>query len=88
MHFLMVFVIQNSQNRDGLAVQIKLDEIIRAVHGAKNKLIDLEDLSQEELEALRIEFARLGEEARKEDSKNPASARRRRLARKVSQPER
>ena len=62
--FLMVFVIQNSQNRDGLAVQIKLDEIIRAVRGAENKLIDLEDLSQEELEALRVEFARMGEEAR------------------------
>jgi len=41
--FLMVFIIQNSQNRDGLAVQIKLDEIIRSIHGAKNAMIDLED---------------------------------------------
>lgn len=72
--FLMVFVIQNSQNRDGLAVQIKLDEIIRAVRGAKNKLIDLEDLSQEELEALRLEFARMGEQAREQESE-PAARR-------------
>ncbi len=77
--FLMVFVIQNSQNRDGLAVQIKLDEIIRAVRGAENKLIDLEDLSQEELEALRVEFARMGEEARNNETR---SAGRKRPARK------
>src|SRR4051812_15866019 len=55
--FLMVFVIQNSQNREGLAVQIKLDEIIRAVHGAQNSMINLEDLPQEELEKLRLKFA-------------------------------
>lgn len=48
--FLMVFVIQNSQNRDGLALQIKLDEIIRALGNAKNTMIDLEDLSQGELD--------------------------------------
>ena len=58
--FLMVFVIQNSQNRDGLAVQIKLDEIIRAIHGAKNSMIDLEDLPQDELEKLRVDFAEVG----------------------------
>jgi len=62
--FLMVFVIQNSQNRDGLALQIKLDEIIRAVDAAQNTLIDLEDLPQKELEELRAEFATLGESAR------------------------
>lgn len=63
--FLMVFIIQNSQNRDGLAVQIKLDEIIRAVHGAKNSMIDLEDMPQEELEKLRVSFAAVGHKARR-----------------------
>ena len=63
--FLMVFVIQNSQNRDGMALQIKLDEIIRAVGAAQNSMIDLESLSHEELEDLRERFARLGQKARK-----------------------
>jgi low affinity Fe/Cu permease len=63
--FLMVFVIQNSQNREGLAVQIKLDEIIRAVHGAQNSMINLEDLPQEELEKLRLKFAVMAMKARK-----------------------
>lgn len=67
--FLMVFVIQNSQNRDSLAVQIKLDEIIRAVRGAENTLIDLEDLSQEELEELRLKFAGIGAAARNSPAK-------------------
>jgi low affinity Fe/Cu permease len=70
--FLMVFIIQNSQNREGLAVQIKLDEIIRAVHGAKNSLIDLEDLPQEELEKLRVKFATVAEKARKPPPKRRA----------------
>jgi low affinity Fe/Cu permease len=67
--FLMVFIIQNSQNRDGLAVQIKLDEIIRAVHGAKNSMIDLEDMPQEELEKLRVSFAVVGHKARRNPAK-------------------
>jgi low affinity Fe/Cu permease len=62
--FLMVFVIQNSQNRDGLALQIKLDEIIRAIGGAKNAMIDLEGLSHEELAELKARFAKLGQKAR------------------------
>ena len=62
--FLMVFVIQNSQNRDGLALQIKLDEIIRAVGKAENSLIDLEDRSQQELDQIKNEFARLAVKAR------------------------
>ena len=62
--FLMVFVIQNSQNRDGLALQIKLDEIIRAVGKAQNTMIDLEDLSQEELDEMKAEFVRIAERAR------------------------
>ncbi len=62
--FLMVFVIQNSQNRDGLALQIKLDEIIRAIGGAKNSMIDLEGLSHEELAELKLKFSQLAEKAR------------------------
>ncbi|QIG47030.1 low affinity iron permease family protein [Nordella sp. HKS 07] len=65
--FLMVFVIQNSQNRDGLATQIKLDEIIRALTGAKNSMIDLECLTNEELADLRVKFATIADEARKDE---------------------
>lgn len=60
----MVFVIQNSQNRDGLALQIKLDEIIRAVGKAQNAMIDLEDLSQEELDAMKAQFVKIAQGAR------------------------
>lgn len=67
--FLMVFVIQNSQNCDGLAAQIKLDEIIRALTGAKNSMIDLECLTDEELAALRIKFADIAIRARKDEEK-------------------
>ncbi|OGK22175.1 hypothetical protein A2866_03390 [Candidatus Roizmanbacteria bacterium RIFCSPHIGHO2_01_FULL_39_8] len=59
--FLMVFVIQNTQNRDGRAVQIKLDELIRAVRGARNELVDIEEISDEELEKLHQEFQKLHE---------------------------
>jgi low affinity Fe/Cu permease len=57
--FLMVFVIQNTQNRDSKAVQLKLDELIRAMKGARNKLVDLEELSDAELKKLEKEFQRL-----------------------------
>ena len=67
--FLMVFVIQNSQNRDGLAAQIKLDEIIRALTGAKNSMIDLECLSDQELAELRVKFAQIADRARKDEGK-------------------
>jgi len=50
--FLMVFLIQNTQNRDAKAVHLKLDELIRALKGARNQLVDLEDLSDEELKKL------------------------------------
>jgi low affinity Fe/Cu permease len=69
--FLMVLLIQNSQNRSTLALQIKLDEIIRAVHGARNTLIDLENLSEKELETLRDKFARMGEKARNGETVEP-----------------
>ncbi len=58
--FLMVFLIQNTQNRDAVAIHLKLDELIRALKGARNRLVDLEELSDEELEELRREFRRLG----------------------------
>jgi len=64
--FLMVFVIQNTQNRDGEAVQIKLDELIRALEGAHNSLLDLEELSEGELEDIREEYLTLAEQAREE----------------------
>jgi low affinity Fe/Cu permease len=65
--FLMVFVIQNSQNRDGLAAQIKLDEIIRAIAGAKNSMIDLERLTDKELAELQVKFAEIAVRARKKE---------------------
>jgi low affinity Fe/Cu permease len=58
--FLMVFLIQNTQNRDAIAIHLKLDELIRALKGARNRLVDLEELSDEDLEKLRQEFHRLG----------------------------
>lgn len=54
--FLMVFVIQNTQNRDAQVMQLKLDELIRAVEQARNELVDLEDLSDEELHRLQLQF--------------------------------
>jgi low affinity Fe/Cu permease len=62
--FLMVFVIQNTQNRDGAAIQIKLDELVRAVEGAHNGLLDLEELSEAEIEAFRKKYVQLAEDAR------------------------
>jgi low affinity Fe/Cu permease len=64
--FLMVFVIQNTQNRDGTAVQIKLDELVRAVEGAHNGLLDLEELSEDELATFRKKYLELAEKAREE----------------------
>jgi low affinity Fe/Cu permease len=61
--FLMVFLIQNTQNRDAKAVHLKLDEIIRALKGARNQLVDLEDLSDEELKKLDEQFRRLRKRA-------------------------
>jgi low affinity Fe/Cu permease len=54
--FLMVFLIQNTQNRDAKAVHLKLDELIRALKGARNTLVDLENLSDEELKKLEKQF--------------------------------
>ena len=62
--FLMVFLIQNTQNRDSAALQIKLDELIRALDGAHNALLDLEELDEELLEKLRARYRKLAEHAR------------------------
>ena len=63
--FLMVFLIQNTQNRDTEALQIKLDELIRAVKGARNEVIDLEELDEEALDKIRDEYLKLADRARK-----------------------
>jgi low affinity Fe/Cu permease len=57
--FLMVFLIQNTQNRDAKAIQLKLDELIRGVQGARTGLVRLEELSDEELKELESSFERL-----------------------------
>jgi low affinity Fe/Cu permease len=62
--FLMVFLIQNTQNRDAKAIHLKLDELIRAMQGARNALVDLEDLTDDELEQLEKQFRRLHQRAK------------------------
>jgi low affinity Fe/Cu permease len=62
--FLMVFLIQNTQYRDAEAVQVKLDELLRATAGAHNALLDLEELEERELDGIRAGYARLAEGAR------------------------
>ena len=62
--FLMVFLIQNAQNRDSAAVQLKLDELIRVTQGAHNVMIDLEELSEKELDGIRAKYEALAAAAR------------------------
>jgi low affinity Fe/Cu permease len=64
--FLMVFLIQNTQNRDAKAVHLKLDEIIRALKGARNELVDLEELSDENLKELEKQFQRIRKTAERD----------------------
>jgi low affinity Fe/Cu permease len=59
--FLMVFLIQRAQNKDARAIQLKLNEIVGAVHGASNRLIDIEDLPEKELEALHQYYQRMAD---------------------------
>ena len=75
--FLMVFLIQNTQNRDAKAIHLKLDELIRAVKGARTGLIDLEDLTDEQLEQLHKEFMRLQHQNKQEieDEREPGQER-------------
>jgi low affinity Fe/Cu permease len=76
--FLMVFLIQNTQNRDALAVHLKLDELLHAVGRARDELVDLEDATDEEMERLRREFERLRAQAEPSGGTSKASARPRR----------
>jgi low affinity Fe/Cu permease len=62
--FLMVFLIQNTQNRDSVAMQVKLDELLRALKGAETAMADLEDLTEAELDAFRQHYAELASAAR------------------------
>lgn len=62
--FLMVFIIQNTQNRDTEAIQLKLDELIRATQGAHNALLDLEEIEDEQLERYKRSYERLAKAAR------------------------
>jgi len=64
--FLMVFLIQNTQNRDSAAVHLKLDELIRNVSGAHNALLDLEELTEADLDRLRSQYESLGRAARED----------------------
>ena len=73
--FLMVFLIQNTQNRDAEAMQIKLDELIRAVKGAQNSLLDLEELDDDELDRIRAHYEHLAQRARDRADGREAGAR-------------
>ena len=64
--FLMVFLIQRTQNKDSLALQLKLNELVAAIEGASNRLISVEDLSEEELQTLHKHYRRLAEMAKKD----------------------
>jgi low affinity Fe/Cu permease len=64
--FLMVFLIQNTQNRDSAAMHLKVDELLRAVQGAHTALVDLEDLTEEELDLFKARYTALGHQAKAE----------------------
>ena len=72
--FLMVFLIQNTQNRDAKAVHLKLDEIIRALKGARNELVDLEELSDEDLKKLEKQFQRIRKTAEHDGNRHREAA--------------
>lgn len=65
--FLMIFLVQNTQNRDARAMQLKLDELIRAGRASRNQLLDLEDLSDAEMERLHEQFQKMREKAVKKN---------------------
>jgi low affinity Fe/Cu permease len=67
--FLMVFLLQRSQNKDSLAMQIKLNEILGSLQGASNRLIDIEDLPEDEVRALHERYQKLSERVRRNDNR-------------------
>ena len=69
--FLMVFLIQNTQNRDARAIHLKLDELIRGVRNARNSLVDLEEMSDEELDQLQDEFRKFRESHERAHGREP-----------------
>jgi low affinity Fe/Cu permease len=81
--FLMVFLIQNTQNRDAKAAHLKLDEVLRALKGARNELIDLEKLTDEDLTSLERQFERVRKKAER-DGNNPGRMNRANRAERAS----
>ena len=73
--FLMVFLIQSTQNRDTEALQIKLDELIRAIKGARNEVLDLEQLDEQELDEIRQEYLNLADRAHRHMEERKSSRR-------------
>jgi low affinity Fe/Cu permease len=69
--FLMVFLIQNTQNRDSEAIQVKLDEIIRVTEGAQTALLDLEELDDKQLDRIRADYQKLARRARESWRREP-----------------
>ena len=78
--FLMVFLIQNTQNRDAKAIHLKLDELLKGVKGARTSLVDLEDLSDEQLDDLQGYYERLHKEAASQATKRKGSKKKKRRA--------
>jgi len=74
--FLMVFLIQNTQNRDTQAIQLKLDELIRVSAKARNRLVTLEDLTEEELDRVKAQFEKLAQESPPEAAEHLIGAQR------------
>ena len=72
--FLMIFLIRNAQNRESEAVQLKLDELIRATKAAQNTLLDIEELSEEDLDRIKARFERLARTARRESAAGRAES--------------
>jgi len=70
--FLMVFLIQNTQNRDARAIHLKLDEVIRSIHEARNEMIDIEHLSDDELETLARQYERFRKAVEHRKTRKPA----------------
>jgi low affinity Fe/Cu permease len=85
--FLMVFLIQNAQNRDAKALHLKLDELIRGMAGARNRMIELQDLTDQELDELQAEFARLRQSERRESRREESDAAPRRFPAPARRPE-